>query len=230
MTNDRSINQDDFSKEVLNFEDVKQCWKNILYTIPGTYPLLPTFGCDIWQYIDSPTSDSFGKARNVIIAALEKYEKRAKITNVKRSMVESRVFISIMGIYSATGETIDSTIGQPEYIAPDIMPEKQIMYIGSVGSLNPSEGLIKTLSNRFAEKTDQSFIYTIDAQRFCFAYPAMWGDLTSIKDSSGYEILSGFVKTVLKFTTDGAKQDYNIMTLFKSTTQANFTVTFKFTL
>lgn len=228
MTNDRSINQDDFSKEVLNFDDIKQCWKNILYTIPGTYPLLPTFGCDIWKYIDNPTSDSFGRARNVIIAALEKWEPRAKITNVKRNTVDSQIFISIMGIYTETGETIVSQIEENVNQTPDIVTDKQIMYIGSVGSLDPSEGMIKTLSSRYEGKGNQSFVYTIDNQRFCFAYPAIWGDLFSVSDTNSFEIISGFVKTNVNFTTDGVIQNYTILTFARPTTQIGFTVTFKY--
>lgn len=107
---DQSINQKNLTQYVQGIEDIRQCWENILFTIPGTFPLLPEFGCDLFKYLDKPVTDSFGKVRNVIIAALERFEKRAKITKVTRVISESNLIINIEGIQVNTGSSIYAVI------------------------------------------------------------------------------------------------------------------------
>lgn len=116
---DRSINQDDLSTYVQDMEDIKQCWKNILFTVPGTFPLLPEFGSDLYKYVDKPVTDSFGKLRNVIIAALERFEPRAKINKVTRTIENERIWINLFGTVKNTGEAIISNIIIiPEVVIP----------------------------------------------------------------------------------------------------------------
>jgi len=103
--NDTSIDQSDFTKNVEGIEDIKQCLQNILFTIPGSIPLMPTFGCDLFKYMDKPNSDSFGKVRNVIIAALEKWETRTKITKCTRIVNGNQMFIDVLGTYQ--GQAIE---------------------------------------------------------------------------------------------------------------------------
>lgn len=220
MRNDISINQNDFTQNVEGFEDIKQCWKNILFTIPGSIPLLPTFGCDIWQYIDKPTSDSFGKARNVIIAALEKWEPRTKITKVTRTIEGSTILINLFGI-TGTGEIISSQIN----VSPETL---NYMFIGFVDDLNPSENAVKNMESRAEAKTDQSFTYTIDFKRPCFFFRTLLGSLVSVKDSEDYEIISGFTRTTANFIINGQAINYTGYTLTHPTTQTANTITFKF--
>lgn len=223
MKNDISINQDNFTQNVKGFEDIKQCWKNILFTIPGSIPLMPTFGCDIWQFIDKPTSDSFGKARNVIIAALEKWETRAKITKVTRTIEGSKVLVNILGIAN-TGEIINSQINVTPEPTNDVYP----MFIGFVDDLNASENAIKSMENRNESKLDQSFNYTINFKRPCFFFRTFLGSLLSIKDSEDYEIISGFTVITVNFTINGETVSYTGYILTHPTSQADNLITFKF--
>lgn len=108
MTKDYSINQDNPDVYVSDSEDIKQCWKNILRIIPGTIPLMPRFGSDLYKYADLPVTKSFSEASNTIIKDLSKWESRTKITKVTRTVLDSKVMINIFGIYSATGEAIVS--------------------------------------------------------------------------------------------------------------------------
>lgn len=110
MTNDRSINQADTSQYVEGIEDVKQCWQNIMFTIPGTIPLQPEFGCDLFKYLDKPNTDSFGKVRNVIIAALERWEPRAKISKVTRTSDGEKTYINLTGTFTETDIAISASI------------------------------------------------------------------------------------------------------------------------
>lgn len=103
------------------------------------------------------------------------------------------------------------------------------MYIGSVSNLNPIETDIKAMTKLIKIKGNQSNSYTISSSRFCFAYPTSYGNLTSILDPNGFEMLSSFTKTTSNFTMlDGLSIGYNIYTLNTSTTQSAFTVTYKF--
>jgi len=110
MINDRSIDQNNIENYIEGIDDVRQCWLNILFTIPGTFPMLPDFGCDLFKYIDKTITNSFGKIRNVIIAALEKFEPRAKINKVTRTINNEQILINIFGTYTSTGESIISQI------------------------------------------------------------------------------------------------------------------------
>lgn len=108
--NDQSINQEVLTEYVSGFEDIKQCWKNILFTVPGTFPMLPTFGCDMFKYVDRPITESFGKLRNIIVAALEKWEPRARIDKVTRTINDSQILINIFGTQINTGLPINTSI------------------------------------------------------------------------------------------------------------------------
>ena len=130
---DQSINQKELTQYVQGIEDIRQCWENILFTIPGTFPLLPTFGCDLFKYLDKPITDSFGKVRNVIIAALERFEKRAKITKVTRVISESNLIINIEGIQVNTGSSIYT---QMDVEMSAFMQPKQIFTVPSNAILN----------------------------------------------------------------------------------------------
>lgn len=106
MINDRSINENDYTVHVEGIEDVKQSWRRILRTVPGAVRMNPTFGCDLYKYIDLPVTNSFSKAASDIIAALSKWETRATINKITRTVIESRVYINIVGVYVSTGESI----------------------------------------------------------------------------------------------------------------------------
>lgn len=106
MINDRSINENDYTIHVEGIEDVKQSWRRILRTVPGAVRMNPTFGCDLYKYIDFPVTNSFSKAASDIIAALSKWETRATINKITRTVIESRVYINIVGVYVSTGESI----------------------------------------------------------------------------------------------------------------------------
>ena len=103
------------------------------------------------------------------------------------------------------------------------------MYIGNISNLNPTETDIKAMTKLIKVKGNQSNSYTISSSRFCFAYPSSYGNLTSILDPNGFEMLSSFTKTTSNYTMlDGLSVGYSIYTLNIPTTQNNFTVTYKF--
>lgn len=62
--------------------DVDQCVAIILTTPLGSDPLRPTFGCDIWRYIDHPISQSLPAIVRDLTAALTLWEPRITLVNV----------------------------------------------------------------------------------------------------------------------------------------------------
>ena len=102
------------------------------------------------------------------------------------------------------------------------------MYIGSVTDLNPSAITVQGMTKRVLAKGAQSMVYTVTDKRFCFASATANGAITSIKDTNGFEILSGFTITTVLLTINSVTQNYNVYTLTLPTTQTSFTVTYSF--
>jgi len=100
------------------------------------------------------------------------------------------------------------------------------MYIGAVTDPVPSIAIIQALTPLPAAKGIQTYTYTVDTMRFCFAYPTSLGVVSSVKDTNGFEIKSAFTTTVLNFTINGSVVSYTTMVLSRPTTQNNFNVTF----
>ncbi len=61
-------------------DDIIQCIYIILTTIPGSDPLRPTFGSNIYQYIDKPLREVQAKIVYEATETIAKWEKRFKIT------------------------------------------------------------------------------------------------------------------------------------------------------
>jgi len=110
MNSDFSISLADREKYVKGLDDVKQSWGIILMTIPGSIPLKPTFGSNLYQYIDKPVNASFSDMANTIIQDLEFWEKRTKISRVERTINGSQILLNIYGIYTPTNDIVKSTI------------------------------------------------------------------------------------------------------------------------
>lgn len=102
------------------------------------------------------------------------------------------------------------------------------MYVGSVTSAAPNETEVKLITSAEATRANQAKTYTITGARFCFAYPTSYGSLSSILDTVGDEIITGFNVTTLDFTIDGNTVSYTIYTLKNLATVTSFTVTYKF--
>lgn len=67
-------------------DDIRQCINIILYTIPGSLPLQPEFGCDLHQYIDEPVTNR-SKIAKAIFDAIELFEPRVVVTSVTSVLV-----------------------------------------------------------------------------------------------------------------------------------------------
>lgn len=102
------------------------------------------------------------------------------------------------------------------------------MFVGSVTASAPTESEVKTITSVTASKTNQTKSYSISNARFCFAYPASFGALSSILDSIGDEIISGFAVQTLTFTIGADSISFKVYTLKSATSVTSFNVTYKF--
>lgn len=60
-------------------EDMAQCIYTILNTIPGSDPLRPAFGSNVYRYIDAPTNKVEPRLIYEAVTAIERWEKRVAV-------------------------------------------------------------------------------------------------------------------------------------------------------
>lgn len=69
--------------------DVHQCIYIILTTMKGSDPFRPTFGCDIYSYIDKPINSAIPNMVRSIIDAITVWEKRVEIESVSYELTDT---------------------------------------------------------------------------------------------------------------------------------------------
>ena len=70
---------------VQGIKDIDQCIAIILTTPRGSDPLRPTFGADLWRYIDSPISVAIPSIVREVSAAIAMWEPRVSLQSVSVS-------------------------------------------------------------------------------------------------------------------------------------------------
>jgi len=70
--------------------DVNQCIKIILTTPKGSDPLRPTFGADLWKFLDTPINAAIAAIVTEVTTAITQWEPRVKLTSVTAApMIDS---------------------------------------------------------------------------------------------------------------------------------------------
>jgi phage baseplate assembly protein W len=62
--------------------DVNQCIQIILTTPKGSDPLRPTFGADLWKFLDAPINAAISAIVTEVTTAITQWEPRVKLTSV----------------------------------------------------------------------------------------------------------------------------------------------------
>jgi phage baseplate assembly protein W len=70
-------------KVVQGVDDVDQCIAIILTTPKGTDVLRPTFGTDVWRYIDAPISEAGPAIVREVTGSIMQWEPRVKVLSVR---------------------------------------------------------------------------------------------------------------------------------------------------
>lgn len=102
-------------------------------------------------------------------------------------------------------------------------------YYYGVGAQSLTPAQVAGLTKVVAAKSDKVYVFNPVDQVYYFAYPASYGDLTSILDTNGFETLDDWTKRVEDIVgLDGSSVSYNIYEFNNVTTQTDFTNTFKY--
>lgn len=75
-TRNWQLNINDPATIVDGVDDIAQCIYIILNTVPGSDPLRPTFGSNVYQHLDKPIGDVQPMLIYDATTAIEKWEKR----------------------------------------------------------------------------------------------------------------------------------------------------------
>ncbi len=76
-------------------DDINQCIYIILTTQKGSVPHRPTFGSDIFKYIDYPVQEAVPNIIREVIDAISEWETRIEIENVSAEIDMANVKIKI---------------------------------------------------------------------------------------------------------------------------------------
>lgn len=79
---DWSLKLDAIGSVVQGLEDIDQCIAIILTTPKGSDPLRPTFGADLWSFIDSPIGAAIPSIVREVGAAIAMWEPRVNLVAV----------------------------------------------------------------------------------------------------------------------------------------------------
>ncbi len=91
-------------------------------------------------------------------------------------------------------------------------------YYGAVTSAPTDKAGIIALTKNVKNSKALTTTFTLSNQRSCYAYPASFGNLSSIKDANNFEYLSSYTKTTV--TVDDVS--YNVYTLTDPVTASGF--------
>lgn len=97
---------------VEGLDDITQCVYIILTTIPGSDPLRPTFGSNVYQYLDKPLETVRARIIYAVAEAIGQWEKRIEVTGCSVTRNADKTTITIEGIIVASAKqiTITSTL------------------------------------------------------------------------------------------------------------------------
>lgn len=91
-------------------------------------------------------------------------------------------------------------------------------YYGAVITAPTDKAGIVALTKNVKNTKAQTATFNMSNQRSCYAYPASFGNLTSIKDANNFEYISSYTKTTVE--VDGT--NYNVYTLTDPVTASGF--------
>ena len=104
------VSMEDPAKIVEGVDDIVQSINNILTTIPGSDPLRPEFGSNVYQYLDKPLPSVMGKSIYEATTAIGRWEKRLEVTRITASRNDAvHTVFKIEGTVVGSAEQITIT-------------------------------------------------------------------------------------------------------------------------
>ena len=86
-------------------EDIRQCIGLILTTTRGSSPLRPSFGSDIWRFMDTPVTTAVANISSEIINSISIWEKRIDIEKLVYNVVKTRIDFELTAKLVESGES-----------------------------------------------------------------------------------------------------------------------------
>lgn len=90
-------------------DDINQCIALIITTPRGSVPHRPTFGSEIYKYIDTPVTSAKAKIIRETIDAINEWEKRVIVDSVVIDISDSNLKISVQWSLAEDSLTSGST-------------------------------------------------------------------------------------------------------------------------
>lgn len=87
---------------VMGVDDVDQCIAIILITPKGSDVLRPTFGTDLWKYIDAPISEAGPAVVREVTQSITQWEPRVKVLSVTT--------LPLTGVVAQPGAHVEITV------------------------------------------------------------------------------------------------------------------------
>ena len=92
---DWQFKQNSIGEVAEGVDDINQCISIILTTRKGSIPHRPTFGSNIYIYIDFPVNEAKPNIIRETIDAINLWETRIKVNSVLVDIIESNVYIKV---------------------------------------------------------------------------------------------------------------------------------------
>lgn len=97
-TRNWQVSIDNPSEIVDGIADITQCIHIILTTVPGSDPLRPGFGSNVYKYLDKPLETMRPQIIHAAIEAINRWEKRIEISACSVTKHGDRTQITIEGM------------------------------------------------------------------------------------------------------------------------------------
>lgn len=87
---------------------IRQCIDIIIRTTPGTDPLRPEFGSDVYKYQDYAADKAIPNIKKAILEAISIWEKRVVVTSITHTLEVSHLFLNVT--YKLSDDTLTDII------------------------------------------------------------------------------------------------------------------------
>jgi phage baseplate assembly protein W len=96
ISNDWTLSLKSPSTLVQGVDAINQNILVILTTVPGSDPLRPEFGADIFRWLDQPVNVAMPNIIREAVNAIRTWEQRVEITKIQRRVENSQIFLNIV--------------------------------------------------------------------------------------------------------------------------------------
>ncbi len=101
-TLDWSLSLDAAGEVVEDLADINQCIYIICTTIKGTDPMRPTFGCDIFGFLDKPVNSARASMIKAVAESIALWETRAQVSRITVSVDVATLTLKIEWVTKAS--------------------------------------------------------------------------------------------------------------------------------